>query len=109
MLSVVVLLSACASNEPRVEYNGRQLSDEEIVAMGEMLESETEGQTESETQAVTETEEPPDHIVHWTEGGKVWHERLSCSRLSEKDERQTGSIEQAIEAGKERGCSFCCP
>lgn len=103
-----VLLFACSANAPSVEYNGNLLSEEEIFALSDRFprESEADALTESETESA-ETEEPADGVVHFTDGGTVWHERLSCGHLSKKDEIRSGSIEDAIAAGKTRGCYFC--
>ena len=109
---VALALTSCSSALPQVEYNGRPLTEEELADMQEELErAEKAKETEGEvvTEAVTETEEPADGIVHWTKGGTVWHERESCVRISKKDTIQTGSIEQAMAAGKARGCATCCP
>ena len=51
--------------------------------------------------------EPADGIVYYSEGGEVWHEWRTCGHLSQKNEIFTGSIEDAMAAGKERGCSYC--
>lgn len=104
LLLVALLLCSCESRTPRVEYDGKLLSEEDIAALGKPFETEAEKETETET----ETDEPADGIVHWTDGGTVWHERLSCSRLSDKSPVRTGSVDEALAAKKERGCSFCC-
>ena len=103
-----ILLFACSANEPTVEYNGRMLSEEEIFALSDRFprDSEADAGIESETEPA-ETAEPADGIVHFTDGGTVWHEWLSCGHLSQKSEIKSGTVEEAIAAGKERGCSFC--
>lgn len=106
LLLLTFLFSSCGNNDPRVEYDGKMLSPEKIEALGEIF--ETKKETQTETEAETETEEPADGIVYWTDSGAVWHERLSCGHLSDKNPIRTGSIEEALAAKKERGCSFCC-
>jgi hypothetical protein len=93
---------------PQVEYDGAVLSSEEIRALGKnvLAQTETLPQTESETEK--EMREPADGTVYWTEGGEVWHEWRDCSRISKKSPVLTGSIEDAVAAKKDRGCSFCC-
>ena len=104
LLLLVVVLSSCSNGEPCVKYDGKMLSAEDIAALGDLFATETEAETETET----ETEEPADGIVYWTDSGVVWHERLSCRHLSDKNPIRTGSIDEALAAKKERGCSFCC-
>ena len=110
---LTAFLCACAEAAPTVEYNGRELTKEEIEAIGAAIESEEQAamQTEKETAAQTEeeTREPADGVLFWTDGGKVWHESALCSYLSNKDNVHQGNEEQAREAKKERGCAFCCP
>ena len=104
---LTLLLASCAPVSPTVEYDGRQLSSEEIRQLGEsFLLSETETETEPETEK--ETKEPADGIVHWTAGGSVWHESRACSRLSRSSTVVTGTVDEAIAAKKGKGCSFCC-
>ena len=91
-----------------MEYNGKELSAEEIFSLADRFPREAE--TETETLFEIESEEtvaPTDGIVYFTDGGTVWHEWSTCGHLSQKGEVKSGSIEDAIEAGKERGCSFC--
>ena len=100
-----LLLSGCARSVPEIHYNGTRLSEEALLAMATSF--ETEAETEPETEAPEETDEPEDGIVHWTEGGTVWHEWQTCSHLSRKDTIITGTIEEAKTDGKTRGCAFC--
>lgn len=105
---MAVFLYSC-QEAPQVEYNGVPLTSEEIRALGESVkaqESETLPQTEAETEQ--ETKEPADGIVFWTAGGEVWHEWQDCYRISKKNPVLTGSIEEAMAANKDRGCSSCC-
>ena len=48
-------------------------------------------------------------VVYWLEGGKVWHESLSCGSLkgSSSDKIMSGHFDEAIAAGKERPCKIC--
>ena len=110
---LMIFLCACAKDAPTVEYNGRELTKEELAAIGAAIESEEQAamQTEKETEVLTEeeTREPADGVLFWTDGGRVWHESALCSYLSKKDSVHQGNEEQARAAKKERGCAFCCP
>lgn len=107
LAALSVTLCACAAHEPRVEYNGERLSESDIFSLADRFSTETENESETETEPPEETQEPTDGIVHWTEGGLVWHEWLSCGHLSDEDEVKSGRVEDAAAAGKERGCAFC--
>lgn len=107
LILLAMLFCACSADAPRVEYNGEELSREEIFSLSDRFPRETEAETEPESETEEETREPADGIVHWTAGGEVWHEWSSCGHLSQKNEVESGSVEDAISAGKERGCSFC--
>ena len=101
---LTLLLCACSVNEATVSYNGTELSAEDIFALSDQFPRETE--KESETKA-EETVEPADGIVYFSEGGEVWHEWRTCGHLSQKNDIFCGSIEDAMAAGKERGCYYC--
>ena len=45
-------------------------------------------------------------IVYWTKKGKVWHVSKDC-RYIKNSEVESGTADNAIEAGKERACSSC--
>ena len=82
--------------------------------------TETEVKTESPTEIVTEeitseeaitteTEDPSNEaseIVFWTEKGGVWHTSANC-RYIKNSEVISGTVNEAIESGKERLCSVC--
>ena len=101
ILLLVAMLTSCGESEPFVEYNGRLLSEEELVAMREKLLEASQPSDET-------LHEPADGIVYWTEGGEVWHESASCGHLSQKNPAKTGTVEEAMAAKKERPCSYCC-
>ena len=103
---LAMLLCSCSADDVLVSYNGEELSAEEIFELSEQFPRETETVKETETEA-EETVEPADGIVYYSEGGEVWHEWRTCGHLSQKNEIFTGSIEDAMAAGKERGCSYC--
>ena len=107
LLLPAVLFCSCAADEPQVEYNGELLSQEDIFALADQFTATETADEETESEETEESKEPADGIVYWTEGGSVFHEWHSCGHLSKKNEIMSGSIEEAIAAGKERGCAFC--
>ena len=46
-------------------------------------------------------------VAYWTEGGSVYHFNPDCQALTHSAEIKQGTIEQAFDAGKTRGCKFC--
>ena len=61
--------------------------------------------TEPET-TEPETTEADDGTVYWIENGSVWHNDVNCQHIKGK-EVISGSVEDAIEAGKQRLCRSC--
>ena len=45
--------------------------------------------------------------VYWVKNGGVWHLRRDCSSLSRSKEILSGTVDEAIAAGKERVCKRC--
>ena len=45
--------------------------------------------------------------VYWTRFGKVYHTHDDCQALNRTEELKYGYVEEALEAGKTRLCSFC--
>lgn len=45
--------------------------------------------------------------VYWTRFGKVYHTHDDCQALNRSEELKYGYVDEAIEAGKTRLCSFC--
>lgn len=45
--------------------------------------------------------------VYWVKNGGVWHLRRDCSSLSRSKEILSGTVDEAIAAGKERVCKLC--
>ena len=69
-----------------------------------------------ETTAPPETTSPPvtasnnsdaADSVYWVAGGEVWHIRSDCSSLSRSKNIKSGSVSDAVAAGKARVCKRC--
>ena len=72
---------------------------------------ETEYQSECET-SKTEEEIATSAVeengtVYWTKGGSVWHTSKDCYYIKKSNNVESGSVEDAKEAGKEKICSHC--
>ena len=79
--------------------------DSETQAQSEMnTESETDSEAEIESATSSATN---DNLVYWLESGKVWHIKRECSYIVKKENVSSGTLEDAIEAGKEKVCSRC--
>ena len=66
---------------------------------------------ESDTVKIYETEteifEEQTDIVYWTKSGSVWHVSDQCRYIKNSKGVLSGSVEEAMEAGKEKVCSSC--
>ncbi len=60
----------------------------------------SEEQKDAAVEAITDD-------VYWSPYGKVYHTHEDCSALNQSEELTYGTVEQAIEAGRTRLCSFC--
>lgn len=67
--------------------------------------SNTVETTDTAGTTIESTEENPG-VAFWTENGEVYHTKNTCGYLKNKS-YMTGTIQQAIESGKERLCSSC--
>ena len=101
-----VFLASCDARADGF-YTGEVLGSEALESIIASVGTDTpttKGQEETRT---PETEPPEDGVYYWTEKGNVWHTRRDCSYLSESKDVFEGSIDNAVEAGKERPCSRC--
>lgn len=67
---------------------------------------ETETEASPETESTTESASIAPEIVYWTENGEVYHTKETCRYLKNKS-YISGSVQQAVEKGKDRICSSC--
>jgi len=79
-------------------YSGKKLSAEDLESIKQSFE---------ETTVPHETDVDGNIIVYWTSGGTVYHYSKDCSSLSRSKAIESGSIEDAIDAGKSKACSIC--
>lgn len=64
---------------------------------------------EEEVKYPVETDENGKELVLWLDGGTVWHVSSACSTIKKADPSKvkTGSVQDAIGAGKKRQCKIC--
>ena len=93
----------------------RFVGEETDYATGDLL---TPEMIESIFQAIStpvtekypsETLDSGELLLYWLEGGSVWHISRQCGSVSNADPQNlhSGNIDEALRAGKERGCKVC--
>ena len=66
------------------------------------------GDLRADAQTDADTDAPmPEGTVFWTPGGKVYHTDRSCYHLAKSTNVCSGSVTDALEAGKTGLCSSC--
>lgn len=85
-------------------YTGDTLTPEAVESIWLAI-SEREA-VESEKYPPT-TDESGAAVLFWTSTGKVWHASAECSSLKRSTNINSGTIEEAEAAGKQRACSVC--
>ncbi len=131
-LMLLVGLAACDFDESKNHLSGGELLDDEKMSeikndifsgsLPETFVEETEPSKELESNGdtasedVDETDKKTDddnndidneQIVYWTKSGSVWHTNPECHHLKKSTNIQSGTVEEAKEAKKERLCSTC--
>lgn len=51
--------------------------------------------------------EPTEYTVYWVKSGEVWHISEKCRSLARSKTVLSGSVDEAIAAGKSRACKIC--
>ena len=69
----------------------------------------TETANISETTAAPETTAAinQEQTVYWVKNGEVWHISINCPSLARSKNILSGSLDDAMAAGKERACKRC--
>ena len=63
--------------------------------------------TSAVSEAQTGSPEEKEDTVYWVSGGEVWHTKSTCASLSRSKNILSGTVEDAILAGKARVCKRC--
>ena len=96
-------------------------SDTYVVEAGETIDAEklremflADTEPSADTTASTETAKHDDtsadeavDTVYWVKNGEVWHTKSTCSSLSRSKNILSGTVEEAMLAGKNRVCKRC--
>ena len=72
----------------------------------EMTTEESNNDSESTSKNEDNDESDDLNVVYWIKGGTVWHLSDECYHISNKD-ILSGTVEEAMEAGKTKVCSSC--
>lgn len=81
---------------------------------GESVDSQMLGELDDKLAETTAEKYPAvtnadgEQIFFWTRSGSVYHKSENCPRLSSSSEIKSGTHDEALAAGLERGCSVCC-
>ena len=97
----LILLSSCTKENKPPE--GIKITPEVLESVSVSLAQESA--SISETRIVSDT--TVSEIVYWTESGSVYHVTDQCSALRHSAKILHGSVEEAMEARKERPCKTC--
>ena len=108
VLSVLVLTFSCGCRTFKIGVSTepeslKVLTPEDIESIFAEISYETTEKYPSET------DENGSLIVFWLEGGAVWHVSQYCSTVNKSDPEKVknGSVQEAIDSGKERPCRIC--
>lgn len=104
ILSAVLISCSTYSSGDSGFYTGDTLTPEAVESIWLAI-SEREA-AESEKYPPT-TDESGAAVLFWTSNGKVWHASAECSSLKRSTNINSGTIEEAEAAGKQRACSVC--
>ncbi len=114
---LALTFTACGQDSGRqivIKSNGTYLNAEEYLTPSTTVKETTAEPASSPSQAIKQTDtvdvkgnSSEKGEVYWTEGGEVWHLTENCSSLSRSKNILSGSVDDAIGAGKERACMRC--
>lgn len=115
---LALTFAACGQESGRrivIKSNGTYINAEDYPAPSTTEKEKAAEPVPSLSQTARQTAQTPDGEgdsaengeVFWTEGGEVWHLTENCSSLSRSKNILSGSVDDAIGAGKERACMRC--
>jgi len=101
LLSAVLLIAGCTSYNGDGFYAGETVTPEQLESIAQMIRDEQTAKYPDITGENGET------LYCWIAGGTVYHRSTACYSLSKSTGIVTGTLEEALAAGKERLCSVC--
>ena len=97
LLCALICLFTCGCrNMGSEEESLSTVSPEELTEIAEDISEHT-----------GDLDELPDAEAYWTEGGSVYHTNRDCGHLARAKTVTSGTIEEALDAGKAKVCSTC--
>lgn len=110
VIVTLLVLGSCSNylDSPEEFYGGELVDSEMLSSLAESIlaEEELTEKVEDETTKEEITREH-DGTYYWTKSGKVYHKWSDCGYIKNSKEVFDGTLEDAIEAGKENLCSSC--
>ncbi len=105
---LVVVLSGCSeySSSGGGFYAGETITPEKLAEISESIAATAGTSAEKETKP-PDTDVEGNIVVYWTKSGGVWHYDKSCSSLARSSAVESGTLEEAMRAGKSRACLKC--
>lgn len=111
LLLLVTLMAAGCRDLPSGFIGGETLTPERLQEISASLfppATEPKVETAAVPSAVPSPElSAIEGSVYWTDGGSVLHIDESCYHLGRSDTVHSGSVEEAVAAGKTRLCATC--
>ena len=99
------------TTEPEIEtYTDGEteaIAETEIESESKDSELNTFAEQQSEIQSETFVSDQQNETVYWTKSGSVWHTDDQCYHIKKSSNVESGSVEDAMEAGKKKVCSSC--
>ncbi len=100
-LGILLLFTGCSEFIYQKDdfSTGKKLSSEDLESIKMKVQETTAPSYETDINGET--------IVFWTDGGTVYHNHRNCSSLSKSKVVESGSVDDAIAAGKAKSCLIC--
>ncbi len=103
------------SNDIPMDVDVITETQKDVVSGDELYETNPNYETNENTLSVDSVEITTEKIsdaeqtntVYWTKSGSVWHTRSDCYHIKKSSNVFSGTLDEAIEAGKEKLCSSC--
>ena len=95
LLTVCVLTGCRNGSDPLLKISSQTYNPDDGILLEPAVTVETPAEVDG-------TED-----VYWVKGGKVWHKSRECSALLRSTDIISGTLNEALSSGKDRGCQRC--